>query len=381
MAREESVSKVLVVDDSPEGRDIFSAALSERYNVTVACDGVEALELARREPKPDIILLDIVMPEMDGYEVCRQLKSEARTANIPIIFLTALSDEINEFTGLGLGAVDYIYKPVSIPVVQARLATHLELSITKEKFRKQLSLQKDLEHLRIQIDKIFQHDIKDLLTPVSYYAEQMKLDQELPEVQRNKLGVIHASANNIVDLIDYYRDIFQMESGCFQFVPAEISLKDIVERVVEEVEPGLTSKEIKIVISVDTDNDKIFVDERLTTYLFEELLKNLALVNSSGNSITVKISNENSMGVTQLHCDTVLPEEVVNSYFSKYNNVGADVKAHLGCYSAWLIADTMMGSASIVSNEEKGTLITVRLPAEFDVEKWINRQGHKVYAK
>ena len=118
---------ILIVDDTPEDITILSSILRDDYRVKVATDGGRALRLARSEPFPDIILLDIMMPNMSGYQVCRSLKEDLNTARIPVIFVTAMHDVEAETNGLEAGAVDYIAKPFSPPIIKARLRTHLAL--------------------------------------------------------------------------------------------------------------------------------------------------------------------------------------------------------------------------------------------------------------
>ncbi|MEI6875237.1 MAG: adenylate/guanylate cyclase domain-containing protein [Spirochaetota bacterium] len=124
-------STILVVDDTPENLALMSDLLRSQYRVLVAMNGEKALALAV-ERKPDLILLDIMMPGMDGYEVCARLKAVDTTREIPIVFLTALSASEDEEKGLSLGAVDYITKPISPPIVLARIATHLTLSKARQ---------------------------------------------------------------------------------------------------------------------------------------------------------------------------------------------------------------------------------------------------------
>jgi len=126
---------ILVVDDTPENLSMMSFLLKDLYKVKVANQGQKALRIAASEPRPDLILLDIMMPEMDGYEVCRQLQQDPQTRNIPIIFLTAKASIEDEEFGLELGAVDYITKPISPPVVMARVKTHLSLKASADFLR------------------------------------------------------------------------------------------------------------------------------------------------------------------------------------------------------------------------------------------------------
>ena len=118
---------VLIVDDTPENLTVLGDILSPDYKVQAANNGELALKLAGRDPAPDMILLDIMMPGLSGYEVCERLKSNLATRRIPVIFVTAMTDAQDETRGFELGAVDYITKPVSPPVVKARVRTHLAL--------------------------------------------------------------------------------------------------------------------------------------------------------------------------------------------------------------------------------------------------------------
>lgn len=127
MERADAKQLVLVVDDTPDNIDVLSSVLRPEYRVKAALNGERALQIANAEPMPDMILLDIMMAGMDGYEVCRQLKANPATSNIPIIFVTARNQEEDEKKGLELGAVDYITKPISPAIVLARVHTHLSL--------------------------------------------------------------------------------------------------------------------------------------------------------------------------------------------------------------------------------------------------------------
>ena len=122
-----SKSTVLIVDDSPENITVLGALLRQECTVRVATSGEKALQIVNSDHPPDLILLDVIMPGMDGYEVCNMIKANPATKNIPIIFITAKSGEDDEVKGFELGAVDYITKPFSPVVIKARVRTHLEL--------------------------------------------------------------------------------------------------------------------------------------------------------------------------------------------------------------------------------------------------------------
>ena len=119
--------RILIVDDSPTSIQILAEELKATYYITIANSGAAALKIANSNTPPDLILLDVIMPEMDGYEVCRQLKAGDATKNIPIIFVTAKNEAADEEYGLNLGAVDYITKPFHLAIIRARVKNHLSL--------------------------------------------------------------------------------------------------------------------------------------------------------------------------------------------------------------------------------------------------------------
>jgi cyclic di-GMP phosphodiesterase len=118
---------ILIVDDTPANIDVLRELLRERYSIKVATHGSRALEIVAGPAPPDLVLLDIMMPGIDGYEVCRRMKAAEGTRHIPVIFVTAIDDIENEARGFEAGCVDYIIKPVSEPLVLARVATHVRL--------------------------------------------------------------------------------------------------------------------------------------------------------------------------------------------------------------------------------------------------------------
>ena len=123
---------ILLVDDTPGNISLLNGLLEDSYNTKIATNGEKALKIAFSDTPPDLILLDIMMPEMDGYEVCQVLKSDELTQNIPIIFVTAMGEMKNEQKGLDMGAVDYITKPITPPILLSRVRTHLELKLHRD---------------------------------------------------------------------------------------------------------------------------------------------------------------------------------------------------------------------------------------------------------
>jgi adenylate cyclase len=143
-------ASVLIVDDAPANVQLLGDVLGPYYRTRGATNGERALRMALSDDPPDLILLDVMMPDMSGHEVCAQLKADPRSANIPVIFVTAMTEEDDETRGLGLGAVDYITKPISAPIVLARVRAHLTL------VRQTRELERAVSLLRQQADELAQ---------------------------------------------------------------------------------------------------------------------------------------------------------------------------------------------------------------------------------
>jgi len=145
---------VLVVDDAPANLSLLAGLLNKSYRVKLAPSGAKALELARRAT-PDLVLLDVMMPEMDGYEVCRRLKADPATSRIPVLFLTAMSQPEDEARGFEVGAADFIQKPISPAIVQARVRTHLQIKAYQDQLsRHNAWLQAELAQRMAQVDQL-----------------------------------------------------------------------------------------------------------------------------------------------------------------------------------------------------------------------------------
>jgi diguanylate cyclase (GGDEF)-like protein len=174
-------TKILLVDDSPTNLMILGGILSADYDILVATSGAAALEIAQSPEPPDLILLDVEMPVMDGYAICQILKENSTTSNIPIIFVTAVEGSQAETKGFELGAVDYITKPYSTPVVRARVKTHVQL-------KKQMSLLENMAFL-------------DGLTGI---ANRRQFDQELEKEWRRMMRQNTPISLLLMD-IDYFK--------------------------------------------------------------------------------------------------------------------------------------------------------------------------------
>ncbi|PHS37848.1 MAG: serine/threonine protein phosphatase [Sulfurovum sp.] len=166
-----ALKKILVVDDEPLNINILVELLKGKYKMMAAKSGLQALKAARSSNKPDLILLDIMMPDMDGYEVCRQLKEDEKTKDIPIIFVSAMSEDMDETKGFDVGAIDYITKPISPKTLESRVHTHLALTQQAVELREAHALIQQQQQ-RMQDELNVARDIQLSMVPTTFPQDE-----------------------------------------------------------------------------------------------------------------------------------------------------------------------------------------------------------------
>lgn len=192
----EELQRILIIDDEPVNILLLGNILKDSYHILIALDGKNGIKLARAKPAPDLIMLDIMMPEMDGYEVCKILQADLRTKDIPVIFVTALNTVVAESEGLALGVVDYICKPFTNAVIKARVKTHLHLKMQRDMLleqRQQLESyhQRNLMILDTVSEGIFGIDTHCNITFINPAALQMLGYTEDDVLGKNCCSVMH----------------------------------------------------------------------------------------------------------------------------------------------------------------------------------------------
>ncbi len=248
---------LLVVDDLPESIHQLLEVLKGEFNVTVATSGAKALELIEGPTPPDLVLLDILMPEMDGYEVCRRFKQNARTRDIPVIFVTIQDDPTNEAEGLKLGAVDYITKPIIGTVVRARVRTHLAL---RRVIRDLQQTQAKLVSARLEAEAAskakssflanMSHEIRTPMNGIIGMANLLRRGGVTPQ-QGEKLDKIDAAARHLLAVIDDVLDISKIESGKLVLEEVPLAIDSIAINVCSILAERAQAKGISLLRKIE----------------------------------------------------------------------------------------------------------------------------------
>lgn len=360
----DAVATILAVDDMPDTIHLITGILKDDYRVKGAKNGEQALRIARSDDPPHLILLDIMMPDMDGIEVCRRLKADARTRDIPIIFLTAKIDAQDVIAGLDLGAVDYVTKPTNPAVLKARIRTHLRLSRRRNELREQRAMALENARLREEIERMTRHDIKNPLNALLALAQDLATGDNLLPAQRETLASMEESARFVLDLIDHSQALYRMESGTYPLEPVDLDLSALLARVVAETRAAFGSLPIHV-HQVAPDPVRVRGEELLCHTLFSNLIRNAAEASPAGCEISIEIETDpDSDGVSvHIYNDGAVPEPIRATFFDKYVTHGKTRGTGIGTYSAKLMTETQGGRIAMRTSEEAGTQITVTLPA------------------
>lgn len=346
---------ILVIDDEPANIDLASALLKDKYKVKAATNGNLALKIAQADSSIDLILLDIMMPEMDGYEVCRQLKMANSTKTIPIIFLTAKA-EIKDITrGFKLGAVDYITKPLQPEILKARVNTHVTLRESQIALEQQVETLIENAKLREDIEKLTHHDLKGPLGVILF---------ELPKITDKAVAQsIEESTNNVLSMVNNTLDIFKIENGTYPLKPDMVDLNNLVNKAIKSVSGLSAKKHIKFNIHCEHQNTYMNAEELLCLSIFNNLIKNAVEASPDHKDIDIHINETGDNVEFILINEGVIPVDLRDSLFEKYSTSNHLRGSGLGAYSAKLMTEAQKGSIEFKIVDDIKTQFTVIMPA------------------
>lgn len=346
---------ILVVDDEPGNIDLASALLKDKYKVKAATNGKIAIKIAQADPNIDLILLDIMMPDMDGYEVCKEIKANDTTKNIPVIFLTAKAEVADITRGFTLGAVDYITKPLQPEILKARVNTHVTLHESQIALENQVETLIENAKLREDIEKLTHHDLKGPLGVILF---------ELPKIaDKDVARSIEESANNVLNMINNTLDIFKIENGTYPLSPDMVDLNKLVDMAIKAVS-SLTSKK-NITFKLESVQTSTYMDaeELLCLSIFNNLIKNSVEASPDNEEIRITISEANDEIEFKLFNTGAIPADLRDTLFEKYSTSNHIRGSGLGAYSAKLMTEAQKGRISFNIIDEKYTEFIVTMPA------------------
>ncbi len=367
MTGEDGKQVILVVDDVPENVEVLAGALDGEYEVRIALNGEEALAAATSPPAPDLILLDVMMPGMDGYEVCRRLKAAERTREIPVVFVTAMDEMEDEQRGFEMGGVDYITKPIRTPIVLARVRAHLELRRAREDLKDQNRVLAENLRLRDDVESIVRHDIR---TPVSVFLWAPRIlaaGGDLTSGQMDTIKVMEQAARSILEVLSRSVDLIKMERGEYHLNPSDVDLVEVLRQVGADLHGLARTKGLTFEITVGGRPAKeagpfIVSGEEILLYsMLANLAKNAMEASPDGGTVSVALDDDERRNVT-IHNAGAVPPGIREHFFDKYVSSDKRVGTGLGTYSARLMAEAQGGRIRMQSSENEGTTVVISFP-------------------
>lgn len=283
---------VLIVDDVPKNIQVVANILQPQgYRLAFAQRGEVALELVNKN-NFDLILLDIMMPGMDGFEVCEALKSDPRHKDIPVVFLTAKTETDDIVRGFRLGAVDYVTKPFNSEELLARVCTHLELKTSRERLA---VANKELRKLNATKDKFFSiiaHDLRNPIQSLLMSSELLHCNYEklAEEKIRKYLSRFHDSANHIAELLEDLLEWARSQQGKLKYNPAEISIHSLAASTVNLLREHAEKKDIHLFSQVE-EKTAAFADSNMILTVIRNLVSNAIKFTPGGGEVNILAEN------------------------------------------------------------------------------------------
>ncbi len=367
---------VLVIDDVAQNLQVLNASLAEHgYRVAAAKSGEQAFKALERI-QPDLILLDIMMPDMDGYEVCERLKSNRRTKNIPVIFLTAKSESTDLIKGFESGGVDYIIKPFQTPELIARVKTHTELKRNRDLIL-EYSLQikdraTELERLNDEKNQflgIASHDLKNPLGNILTLSQLMKsMPDPDPKQLDEFMAIIERSAKKMLSIIENLLDVNRIESGELKVKKDTIELREALTQVKDSFLKAAEKKAITVHFSVPESPVECRTDPMLLSQILDNLVSNA--IKYSPKEKQVWITLEQTAEAALIHIKDEGPgfsEMDQAKLYQKFARLtaqptGGESSTGLGLSIVKKLVEAVDGDIALESEVNQGSTFILTLP-------------------
>lgn len=312
---------ILVVDDQPVNLKVIASVLGKEYALSIANSGHNAIKILENNT-PDLILLDVMMPEMDGFEVCQLIKANERTKHIPVIFLTAKTDIDDVVKGFQCGAVDYIAKPFSSTEVKARVQNHLNLKHALDELKIANDRLNELNATKDKFFSIIAHDLRTPFTSIVALSEMLVLfiKEKNYEGIEEYAGLIEQSSNHAMDLLSNLLAWARSQTGRIEFKPEKLNLSGLLNETAQMFDQIAMPKNITIVRNY-TENLEVFADKQMIGTVLRNLISNAIKFTRPGGEISLLAKPEpDHMMVTVSDTGVGISEERLKKLFRiEYN--------------------------------------------------------------
>jgi two-component system, sensor histidine kinase and response regulator len=360
--------RILIVDDTPANIQTLAAILKEHgYQISVATNGKQALDVLARV-RPDLILLDVMMPEMDGFETCQRLKADEQLNQIPVIFLTAKTETSDIVQGFELGAVDYVTKPFNTHELLARVHTHLALLRQQRELQENYQRLSELERLRDNLVHMVVHDLRSPLLGLSGCLQMLQADLEgkLEEEQVEDLDSALTAAQRLSEMVTSLLDVSRLEAGEMPLNKQVCDLRPVITTAIESL-GGLT-KGRHVLFTPNDQPVNLSCDPDVATRVIANLLGNALKFTPKSGEVRVATALEgNRVRTTVTDTGPGIPPEYRERIFEKFGQVegrqeGKKYSTGLGLTFCKLAVEAHGGQIGVDSEIGHGSTFWFTLP-------------------
>ncbi|MDT8991357.1 response regulator [Curvibacter sp. APW13] len=355
---------ILVVDDTPDYLRLLTDLFKNDYKVRVCDNGQRALEICCSDTPPDLVLLDVVMPGMDGFEVARRMREHPSAETIPVIFITSLNSVDAQMQGAALGAVDYVSKPIEPDLLKPRVRNFMRYVALHKELQAEFDAMQQLTRLREDVEHITRHDVKAPLAGIMALVQPL-MEEGLRDDQVERLRLVEELALQALEVVNLTTEIYKIETGRFQLRPQAVPIGDILMRVINITRASYSVKAVQwhyALEDLSKGAPQIAGDPVFCYSILQNLMKNACEATPQGGLVRVTLELQDGV-VIRIENAGAVPDSVRATFFDKYSTAGKPNGTGMGTYSAKLLTAAQGGTISMeTSDADDRTSITLWFP-------------------
>lgn len=359
---------ILVVDDQPNNLKVIASVLGGDYSLSIANNGASALKILENNT-PDLILLDIMMPGLDGFEVCRRIKETERIRDIPVIFLTAKTDIEDIVNGFNCGAVDYITKPFNSTEIKVRVQNHLNLKHALDELKATNAKLIKLNATKDKFFSIIAHDLRSPFNSILGFSELLsnQINEKELDTIEEYAGFIKQSSKQAMNLLTNLLEWARSQTDTIEFNPQKLNLEILIEETCQIFDRIALQKGIKIERSLHK-NLEVIVDSHMISTVLRNLISNAVKFTRQGGEVSISAEKEEGEIVVRVCDDGVgIPAGRIGRVFEieKGNSTPGTANEEgtgLGLILCKTFVERWGGWIKVESEEHKGSVFSFSIP-------------------
>jgi two-component system, sensor histidine kinase and response regulator len=355
---------VLIVDDTPENLQLMVPLFNTDTRVRTAADGARALAICHGDDPPDLVLLDVMMPGLSGFDVAQKLREHPLSKLMPVIFVTAINDEASRLQGLRLGAVDFVSKPIDPELLRLRVRNFLHYVELQKRVQGECDALLEIARLRDEVEQITRQDLKGPLSGIVRMVQTLTEEGRFSFVQMSYLQGIESCAHQVMNTISLSSELYKIDTGQFVLQAETFDLVALLRSVADNTQGESHAKRIDITVTAAETPILVSGDRMLCHAVFHNLLRNALSAAPANSKLTIDLHCAAAAIVSIKH-HGALSESIRQRFFDKYANTENSAQAGQGAYAARRLTEAQGGTVEVKADTIGNTTeLLVNLPMQ-----------------